>query len=85
MVTNGDVIYVYPAPRKPEAPPPLEAAEPAAFEQHVDPRPQQPPVEEPIVVRTGLDRWTYTPAPPGYAHEFGTGRLVPVHPSLIPG
>ncbi|MFZ5817646.1 MAG: hypothetical protein ACOY93_20525 [Bacillota bacterium] len=83
MVTNGDVILVYPAPRRsvPEALlPPTGSRKPAASPQADVPPPppeagrgEEPPAEE-----------GYNPPPPGYAYEFGTGRLVPIRPDLIP-
>lgn len=79
MVTAGDVIFVHqdllrPQPTSaPVAPPVEEAAEPEV---------------QPETTAEGWDPLaegpeSYTPPPPGYAYEFGTGRLVAIRPDLI--
>lgn len=79
MVTTGDVIFVQqqgPAPKPAPllvAPPVPEAAEPA-----VQPEAAAEVWDPAAEVDEG-----HTPPPPGYAYEFGTGRLVAIRPDLI--
>jgi len=76
MVTSGDVIRVQPVRLLSQSAPPAGdgAREPEAKQE------QGPwwlgPMPERITVQAG-EPWTYTPVP-GYAYEFGTGRLVPL-------
>lgn len=76
MVTNGDVILVQPVPRK-QAPPPIDAPV-----EEVLPTEPPPLMESPTAEEEGPG---YTPAPPGYAFEFGTGRVVLIRPDISPG
>lgn len=78
MVTNGDVIKVHRALRKPGWPAPVEPV-PVLLEAEIpEEEPAEPEVER-VTVQAG-EPWSYIPVPNGRcAYEFGTGRVIALY------